>query len=53
MSRRIAEALRLSPADRVADIGSGIGLFARKVARLLQPGARPSDSHRQRPAQVA
>ena len=38
MASRIAEALRLSPADRIADIGSGTGLFAREVARQLQPG---------------
>ncbi|GAA3811405.1 class I SAM-dependent methyltransferase [Streptomyces phyllanthi] len=37
MSGRITEALRLSPADRIADIGSGTGLFAREVARQLQP----------------
>ncbi|MFE2316251.1 class I SAM-dependent methyltransferase [Streptomyces sp. NPDC059441] len=37
MAGRIAEALRLSPADRIADIGSGTGLFAREVVRALQP----------------
>jgi SAM-dependent methyltransferase len=37
MSGQIAEALRLSPTDRIADIGSGTGLFAREVARQLQP----------------
>ncbi|MFF1675939.1 class I SAM-dependent methyltransferase [Streptomyces sp. NPDC058256] len=37
MSGRIAEALRLGPTDRIADIGSGTGLFAREVARQLQP----------------
>ncbi|WP_405649162.1 class I SAM-dependent methyltransferase [Streptomyces sp. NBC_00019] len=37
MSGRIAEALRLGPADRVADIGSGTGLFAREVAQRVQP----------------
>jgi SAM-dependent methyltransferase len=37
MSARIAEALRLSPADRIADIGSGTGLFAKEVAGQLQP----------------
>jgi SAM-dependent methyltransferase len=37
MSARIAEALRLGPTDRIADIGSGTGLFAREVARQLQP----------------
>ncbi|MCI0383233.1 hypothetical protein [Streptomyces sp. CNQ085] len=35
MSARIAEALSLSPADRVADIGSGTGLFAREIARSV------------------
>lgn len=37
MSGRIAEALRLRPTDRIADIGSGTGLFAREVAQQLQP----------------
>ncbi|MGH3313532.1 MAG: class I SAM-dependent methyltransferase [Streptomyces sp.] len=37
ISARIAEALRLSPADRIADIGCGTGLFAREVARTVQP----------------
>lgn len=37
MSGRIAEALRLGPMDRIADIGSGTGLFAREVAQQLQP----------------
>ncbi|MFD0034852.1 class I SAM-dependent methyltransferase [Streptomyces sp. NPDC127172] len=37
MSGRIVEALRLGPADRIADIGSGTGLFTREVARQLQP----------------
>ncbi|TLQ43992.1 class I SAM-dependent methyltransferase [Streptomyces marianii] len=37
MSGRIAEALRLGPTDRIADIGSGTGLFAREVAKRLQP----------------
>lgn len=37
MSARIAEALRLTPADRIADIGSGTGLFAREVVKALQP----------------
>jgi hypothetical protein len=37
MSGRITEALRLGPADRIADIGSGTGLFAREVAKHLQP----------------
>ncbi|MET8244754.1 class I SAM-dependent methyltransferase [Streptomyces sp. NPDC005202] len=37
MSGRIAEALRLTPTDRIADIGSGTGLFAREVARQIQP----------------
>ncbi|MFD3440244.1 class I SAM-dependent methyltransferase [Streptomyces sp. NPDC058685] len=37
MSARIAEALRLTPTDRIADIGSGTGLFAREVAGALRP----------------
>ncbi|MFE7773517.1 class I SAM-dependent methyltransferase [Streptomyces sp. NPDC057445] len=37
MSARIAEALRLKATDRIADIGSGTGLFAREVAKSLQP----------------
>ncbi|MDO0911130.1 hypothetical protein QQM39_09770 [Streptomyces sp. DT2A-34] len=37
MSSRIAEALRLGPMDRIADIGSGTGLFAGEVAQQLQP----------------
>ncbi|MFJ9710890.1 class I SAM-dependent methyltransferase [Streptomyces sp. NPDC101234] len=37
MSGRIADALRLGPTDRIADIGSGTGLFAREVAKQLQP----------------
>lgn len=37
MSARIAESLRLTPTDRVADIGAGTGLFAREVAEQLRP----------------
>ncbi|QHA07816.1 methyltransferase domain-containing protein [Streptomyces broussonetiae] len=37
MSGQIAESLRLAPTDRIADIGSGTGLFAREVAKQLQP----------------
>lgn len=37
MAGRIAEVLRLSPADRIADIGCGTGLFSREVAKQLQP----------------
>ncbi|WP_327327109.1 class I SAM-dependent methyltransferase [Streptomyces sp. NBC_01210] len=37
MSARIAEALRLTATDRIADIGSGTGLFASEVAKSLQP----------------
>ncbi|WAU79988.1 class I SAM-dependent methyltransferase [Streptomyces sp. Qhu-G9] len=37
MSGRIAEALQLGPTDRIADIGSGTGLFAKEVARQVQP----------------
>ncbi|WP_316745622.1 class I SAM-dependent methyltransferase [Streptomyces sp. MK7] len=37
MSGRIAEALQLTAADRIADIGSGTGLFAREVAGQVQP----------------
>lgn len=37
MSGQITEALQLRPNDRIADIGSGTGLFAREVARKLQP----------------
>ncbi|OIK01049.1 methyltransferase type 11 [Streptomyces sp. MUSC 14] len=37
MSARIAEALRLAPTDRIADVGSGTGLFAREVANHVQP----------------
>ncbi|MFF0226661.1 class I SAM-dependent methyltransferase [Streptomyces sp. NPDC004629] len=37
MSGQIAETLRLSSADRIADIGSGTGLFAREVVKQLQP----------------
>ncbi|MFJ1595487.1 class I SAM-dependent methyltransferase [Streptomyces sp. NPDC088261] len=37
MSARIAEALSLSSADRIADIGSGTGLFAREVSRVVRP----------------
>ncbi|MET9077025.1 hypothetical protein ABZX95_33870 [Streptomyces sp. NPDC004232] len=37
MSARIAEALRLTPTDRVADVGSGTGLFDREGANQLQP----------------
>ncbi|WP_307852076.1 methyltransferase domain-containing protein [Streptomyces sp. b94] len=37
MSGQIAGALRLGPADRIADIGSGTGLFAKEVARQLRP----------------
>ncbi|MER6531654.1 class I SAM-dependent methyltransferase [Streptomyces sp. NPDC001508] len=37
MAGQIAEALRVSCADRIADVGCGTGLFAREVARQLQP----------------
>ncbi|AVH59034.1 MULTISPECIES: class I SAM-dependent methyltransferase [Streptomyces] len=37
MSGRIAAALRLDPTDRIADIGSGTGLFAKEVAKHLRP----------------
>ncbi|WP_327258654.1 class I SAM-dependent methyltransferase [Streptomyces sp. NBC_01240] len=37
MSARIAEALRLTVTDRIADIGCGTGLFAREVARAVRP----------------
>ncbi|ANZ14887.1 class I SAM-dependent methyltransferase [Streptomyces noursei] len=37
MSARIAESLRLSSADRIADIGCGTGMFAREVARIVNP----------------
>ncbi|MEV0300148.1 class I SAM-dependent methyltransferase [Streptomyces prasinus] len=37
MSRRIAEALRIESTDRIADIGSGTGLFARELARRSRP----------------
>ncbi|ARP72343.1 class I SAM-dependent methyltransferase [Streptomyces pluripotens] len=37
MSSRIAEALRLAPRDRIADVGSGTGLFASEVANQLRP----------------
>ncbi|MFC7882925.1 class I SAM-dependent methyltransferase [Streptomyces sp. NPDC057376] len=37
MSGQIAKALQLGPADRIADIGSGTGLFAKEVARQLRP----------------
>ncbi|MFD8261909.1 class I SAM-dependent methyltransferase [Streptomyces griseoluteus] len=37
MASRIAEALRLGPTDRIADIGCGRGLFAREVVPLRHP----------------
>ncbi|WP_436791178.1 class I SAM-dependent methyltransferase [Yinghuangia sp. YIM S10712] len=37
MSARIAEALQLAPSDRIADIGSGTGLFTKEVAKQLRP----------------
>ncbi|MEU1074388.1 MULTISPECIES: methyltransferase [unclassified Streptomyces] len=40
MSRQIAEALELRPVDRIGDIGSGTGLFAREVAKQVKP-SRP------------
>ncbi|MFF2959798.1 class I SAM-dependent methyltransferase [Streptomyces sp. NPDC057963] len=40
MSARIAESLRLSANDRIADIGCGTGLFAREVAKSVRP-SRP------------
>jgi SAM-dependent methyltransferase len=37
MSGQITQALQLNPMDRIADIGSGTGLFAREVAKQLRP----------------
>ncbi|WP_326807201.1 MULTISPECIES: methyltransferase [unclassified Streptomyces] len=37
MSEQIASALELSADDRMADIGCGTGLFARKIAEVLHP----------------
>lgn len=37
MSGRIAQALQLGRMDRIADVGSGTGLFAREVAKQLRP----------------
>jgi SAM-dependent methyltransferase len=37
MSGQIAQALRLGPMDRIADVGSGTGLFAREVAKQVGP----------------
>ncbi|WP_030719564.1 class I SAM-dependent methyltransferase [Streptomyces sp. NRRL S-237] len=37
MAGQITEALELGPSDRIADVGSGTGLFAREVADQLQP----------------
>ncbi|MFI9580314.1 class I SAM-dependent methyltransferase [Streptomyces sp. NPDC052236] len=37
MSACITEALSISSADRIADIGSGTGLFAREVSRIVHP----------------
>ncbi|UQA93683.1 class I SAM-dependent methyltransferase [Streptomyces halobius] len=37
MSAHIAESLHLSSADRIADIGCGTGMFAREVARIINP----------------
>ncbi|MCW7986861.1 methyltransferase type 11 [Streptomyces platensis subsp. clarensis] len=37
MSARLAETLHLSPTDRIADIGCGTGIFAREVARIINP----------------
>jgi SAM-dependent methyltransferase len=37
MSGQIAQALRLGPVDRIADVGSGTGLFAREVAKQVGP----------------
>ncbi|MDT0468895.1 class I SAM-dependent methyltransferase [Streptomyces gibsoniae] len=37
MSGQIAQALQLDSMDRIADVGSGTGLFAREVARQLRP----------------
>lgn len=37
MSARLAETLRLSRTDRMADIGCGTGLFTRQVAELVDP----------------
>jgi SAM-dependent methyltransferase len=37
MSARIAGTLCLSSTDRIADIGSGTGLFSREVARIVRP----------------
>ncbi|MGI5518824.1 class I SAM-dependent methyltransferase [Streptomyces sp. CA-106131] len=37
MSGQIAEALQLGPLDRIADVGTGTGLFAREVAKQIEP----------------
>ncbi|MFJ4770096.1 class I SAM-dependent methyltransferase [Streptomyces uncialis] len=37
MSERIVEALDIRPGDRLADIGSGTGLFARQVDDIVRP----------------
>ena len=62
MSACMAEALRLTPTDRIADIGSGTGLFAREVAAAPSTRSTPScastpprrcsssSAHRPRPA---
>ncbi|WP_435244429.1 class I SAM-dependent methyltransferase [Streptomyces sioyaensis] len=37
MSARLAETMHLSPTDRIVDIGCGTGIFAREVARIINP----------------
>lgn len=37
MAARIAEALRLTASDRIADVGCGTGLFAREVVKAVLP----------------
>jgi ubiquinone/menaquinone biosynthesis C-methylase UbiE len=40
INRRCAEALAVRPGDRVLDVGAGLGLFSRELARRVGPGGR-------------